>query len=392
METTFVPTKWTMAFLLFAAMLTIMGGAAVAPALPLISEVFSNAPEFLISMIITLPALAIACTGYFVGMAGDRFGKRPVLLLSLAIFAVAGSAGFFLDSLPAILASRIVLGVGIAGITTATTALLAEYYTGVSRMKVLGYQSAAMGMGVLVLETCGGALAEISWREPFLIYLIGVVILIGVICSVKEPVRQTRDPRRGGAPKLNMKIMLPIYLTTFFGMAFLFLMPTKLPYLATQMDSTSLAGIGLLLGVMGCCSALTGLFYGRIAVRMHQMQVLFLGFLAMGAGLCLLGFAGSVAAIAFAVVFVGLGNGVIIPAATNWIASETPREVMGKAIGGFSVALNLGQFGSSLVVVPILALVGTNSNLFLVAGVAATLISLVYAGFWMRQRHASETS
>lgn len=65
---------------------------------------------------------------------------------------------------------------------------------------------------------------------------------------------------------------------------------------------------------MGCCSALAGLFYGRIAMRMHQMQVLFLGFLAMGAGLCLLGIAGSVAVIAFAAVFVGFGNGVIIPA------------------------------------------------------------------------------
>lgn len=247
MENTFVPTKWTLVFLLHAAMLTIMGGAAVAPALPLISEVFSDAPEFLISMIITLPALAIAFTGYFVGMAGDRFGKRPVLILSLAIFAVAGSAEFFLDSLPAILASRMVLGVGIAGITTATTALLAEYYTGISRMRVLGYHSAAMGLGVLVLETGGGALAEISWREPFLIYLIGIVILVGVIFSVKEPARQMRDLRRDGAPKMNMKVMLPICLTVFFGMTFLFLMPTKLPYLATQMSSTSLAGIGLIL-------------------------------------------------------------------------------------------------------------------------------------------------
>ena len=59
MKNTFVPTKWTLLFLLLAAMLTLMGGAAVAPALPLISAVFSDSPEYLASMIITLPSLAV---------------------------------------------------------------------------------------------------------------------------------------------------------------------------------------------------------------------------------------------------------------------------------------------------------------------------------------------
>ncbi|HJK75528.1 MAG TPA: MFS transporter, partial [Methanocorpusculum sp.] len=204
MKNTFVPTKWTLLFLLLAAMLTLMGGAAVAPALPLISEVFSDSPEYLVSMIITLPSLAVACTGYLIGIACDRFGRRPVLVFSLVVFAVAGSAGFYLDSLWAILVSRIVLGVGIAGLTTATTALITEYYTGASRAKVLGYQSAAMGLGILILETGGGSLAEISWREPFLIYLVGFVILAGVLLFIHEPSREPRQARHDGTVKLNM--------------------------------------------------------------------------------------------------------------------------------------------------------------------------------------------
>ena len=39
--------------------------------------------------------------------------------------------------------------------------------------RVLGYQAAAMGIGVLILEASGGLLAGISWRAAFLIYLIG---------------------------------------------------------------------------------------------------------------------------------------------------------------------------------------------------------------------------
>ncbi|MDE2443633.1 MAG: MFS transporter [Methanocorpusculum sp.] len=389
MKNTFVPTKWTLVFLLLAAMLTLMGGAAVAPALPLISEVFSDAPEFLISMIITLPSLAVACTGYLIGIACDKFGRRQVLLFSLVVFAVAGSAGFYLDSLWAILVSRVILGVGIAGLTTATTALITEYYTGASRVKVLGYQSAAMGIGVLILETGGGSLAEISWREPFLIYLVAFVIIIGVLFAVKEPVSEPRRSHRDNSVKLNMKVLLPIYVSIFIGMAITFLMPTKLPYLIAQVGSVSLTGIGLMLGLMGCCSALAGIFYGRIAARMLRMQVMFLCFFAVGLGCCLLGFAASVGAVALAVIFTGFGQGALIPTIVNWISNEAPVHAMGKATGIFSMALNFGQFASSIVVIPVLVMVGTYSNLFLVTGVFGLLVACVYAVAWMRERRTA---
>ncbi|MDV0441216.1 MFS transporter [Methanorbis furvi] len=392
MKKTFVPTRWTLVFLLCAAMLTLMGGAAVAPALPLISQVFPDVPEYLISMIITLPSLAVACTGYLVGMACDRFGRKPILLLSLVIFSVAGSAGFFLDSFPAILASRAVLGIGIAGLMTATTALITEYYTGASRVKVLGYQSAAMGLGILILETGGGTLAEISWREPFLIYLVGFVILLGAIFAIKEPAREPTHGLRDSSVKLNMRALLPIYVTIFIGMAIIFLMPTKLPYLISAVSSTSLMGTGVLLGLMGFCAAVTGIFYGRIAARMPRMQVMFLCFLVLGVGCCLMGFAESVAAIAVAVILVGAGNGALIPTIVNWISNEAPIRAMGKATGIFSMSLNLGQFGSSLLVVPILVIVGSYSNLFLVTGLFAILISLIYAVVWRRGGQSSETS
>lgn len=389
MKNTFVPTKWTLAFLLLTAMLTLMGGAAVAPALPLISEVFSDAPEFVISMIITLPSLAVACTGYVIGISCDRFGRRPVLLVSLAVFAIAGSAGFYLDSLWAILISRVILGVGIAGLTTATTALITEYYTGASRVKVLGYQSAAMGLGILILETGGGSLAEISWREPFLIYLVAFVIMIGVIFTIKEPDREPRKIKRDLSVKLNMRALLPIYVSIFVGMVIAFLMPTKLPYLVAQVGSTSLTGTGLLLGLMGCCSALAGLFYGRIAARMQRMQLMFLCFLAIGFGCCMLGFAASVPAIALSVIFTGFGQGALIPTIVNWISNEAPIHAMGKATGIFSMALNLGQFASSIAVVPVLVMVGTYSNLFLVTGVFGLLVAGAYVPAWMRERRAA---
>lgn len=62
---------------------------------------------------------------------------------------------------------------------------------------------------------------------------------------------------------------------------------------------------------------------------------------------------------------------------------------MGKATGIFSMALNLGQFASSLAVIPVLVMVGSYSNLFLAAGVFGMLVACAYAVAWIRERRAA---
>ena len=162
----FKPTKLTLVAILLSSMLILMGGAAVAPALPLI-EVNFPGQESLVSLIITLPSLAVAIVGYAIGVLADKLGKVRVLLTALAIFTVFGFAGYFMEgNIWMMLAVRFILGIGIAGITSTVTALIAEYYGGIQRVKVLSYQSAAMGIGVLILEFVGGTLAEFSWTWP----------------------------------------------------------------------------------------------------------------------------------------------------------------------------------------------------------------------------------
>lgn len=385
MITPFKPTKWTLLFLLLAAMMVLMGGAAVAPALPLISEAFPDASETAISLIITLPALAIAFTGFFIGALSDKIGKVPVLVASVAVFSIAGCSGYFLTSLYAILVGRFILGIGIAGIICTTSALIVCYYDGITRARVLGYQVAAMGMGVLVLETSGGYLAGIFWRAAFLIYLIGIVILAGVLLTMKEPAhRNVESTTAASGETFPAFPLLPGYTTLFLGNMLFFLVPTKFPYLIATMDAARVLGenaaltSGIFLGVMGCSSSLVGLFYGRIAWRFHRYTLLTLSFAFFGLGLCSLGFAASLVTVGLSVVLIGLGEGILMPTILNWIAAITPKQFLGRASGGFSVALSLGQFVSALAIVPVIAVVATYGNLFLAFGCAAFLLALPY--------------
>lgn len=392
---TFQPTKWTLLFLLLSAMMILMGGAAVAPALPFISEAFPDASDSVISLIITLPALAIALTGIFLGALSDKIGKIKVLIVSIAIFTIAGSSGYYLDNIYALLAGRFFLGIGIAGITCTTSSLIPCYYEGITRARVLGYQAAAMGFGVLVLEMSGGWLAGISWHAAFLIYLVGIVILAGVLLTMREPVLPKIMRDKDETPEqFPTAPLFMAYITLFLGNMLFFLMPVKFPYLIATMDAARILGentaltSGLFLGIMGCASSLMGLAYGRIVWRFHRNTILTATFVFFGLGYCLLGLASSLVVVGIAVVCVGIAEGILMPTILTWIATITPKQFLGRASGGFSVFLNLGQFASTLAIVPVIAIASTYGIMFVTFGCAGFLLAVPFVFGTLKQKYA----
>ncbi|MCK9323616.1 MAG: MFS transporter [Candidatus Methanomethylophilaceae archaeon] len=376
-EGVFKPNKLTMITLLFSSMIILMGAAAVAPALKPISEAFPNESVFVISLLVTLPALAVAITGMSVGVLADRFGKARVFIISLIIFSGAGLSGYFFKSFEAILIGRFILGIGIAGIATATTALTADYYTGADRGKIISYQSAAMGIGVLFLETVGGSLADIGWQEPFLVYLIGVPILMMALFSVREPVREVKSNESAPAVKIihkGRKVVL-CYMMIFFGMFFMFIIPTNFPYYVTDMGY-NLFICGLMLGILGVSQAVFSLIYARTTNKLTDKNAYAVAFLMIGLAFCLLTMM-NMATTAVVMILVGVGMGLITMTVIGSLSIYSHAGGSGKIMGGYSVAMNIGVFCSSLIITPIIAELGSYTVTFSYVGIFALMICAV---------------
>lgn len=140
----------------------------------------------LVSMVVTLPALGIIISSPFIDILADKYSKNKILMISLAIFAIVGATGAFLNTLYTILAFRVLLGIGIAGMSICATALLADNYSGAELKKKIGLQSASMGFGAVVLEVTSGVLADISRHAPYYIYLIALIIIPAAMLSISE--------------------------------------------------------------------------------------------------------------------------------------------------------------------------------------------------------------
>lgn len=386
----FKPTKLTLVAILLSSMLILMGGAAVAPALNEIKLAFPG-QDFMTSLIITLPSLAVAIIGYAVGLAADRFGKVKVLFLALTIFVVAGVASYWLPTLESILVARFILGIGIAGITSTVTALIAEYYGGIQRVKVLSYQSAAMGIGVLILEFTGGTLAEISWRTPFLVYLIGIPILIMAILSMREPRMSEHDKdeiadivAHEKFRKADYKIVALCYVSIFFCMNLVFLLPTSIPIVLSGLGVSS-SIVGLFLGFHGVANAVFSILYRRITARIPPFRILGLGFLCMGVGFTVLILWPSVPLAIFTLIITGVGVGMIVPSLVNTLAGEVTGSNSGSIMGGYGTCLNFGQFAISLLSVPLLALLHDSYyEVYCLMGVIAILYGIVITVWSLR--------
>ena len=391
-----VSGRGTLVTLVLVAMLNVMGGAAVSPALPAISEAYPEASEAIVSLVITLPSLAVALSGLFVGAIADRIGKARTLHIALAVFTVAGLWGLVAPSLTSLLAGRFILGIAIAGIATASGALVSEYYDEDMHAKVFSWQSAASGASVLVLETAGGFLSLLGWRAPFAVYVVGIVLLALVLLFIREPPRSSGS-RASAAPGMPARpaagtrtgaiAAAGFMLTACLAAAFLsqtlsYLVPSKMPYLITSFGQSSLVS-GLFLGCFGVANIVGPLLSARMQQSVRHSLIVAGCFVSLALGCALMAIASGMWMVLAGVAFIGLGVGCLTPLLMALVASHSTPENSGKHMGALAMACNLGQFACTLLSGAVMALASTHQSVFVAAaaiGIASAIAAIALRG------------
>jgi len=288
--------------ILAAVTLDAVGIGLVFPIMPALLRDVSHSGDvtLLYGFILAIYAAMQFLFSPILGLLSDRFGRRPVLLLSLAGAAV--------DYVMMALTPHLwvlVLGRGIAGITSANMAVATAYLSDISaedeRARRFGYMHACFGLGFILGPLLGGVLGDIWVRYPFLLAaLLNAINFAFAYFVLPESRPGTRSTFKLGSLNplaslgwaFKIKALLPfmaIYVAfNFIGQIY----ATIWTLFGEDRFGWSATMVGLSLGGFGVCLvACQALLVGPVTRWLGERGALFLGIAFEGTACLLLAFA-----------------------------------------------------------------------------------------------------
>lgn len=362
--------KWkTKLTLLLVSSLTIMSVITISPALPQMAVAFSDVENaaFLVKLVLTLPALMIAICSPIAGRLIDRHGRLRILWLSLVLYAISGSAGYFLENLYHIMISRAVLGISVGMSMTIVITLIADYFEGMERQKFVGIQIAFMSLGGILFIGLGGILADLGWRYPFLIYLSSLLVLPLSIMFLQEPAIAEKRNEANHNVKAP-RIIWMLFLNTMLMWIIFFLIPVQIPFHLNAIGVEKNSLIGAAIATSTAFSAVSSFSYSRIKGRFGFLSVFSMGYLLMAAGFVCISISSTYLLVVIAMMLSGLGMGMMIPNTNMWVMKIAPPEIRGKEIGKLTTFWFFGQFLSPIIIFPVLSILSLSSTFMLASG------------------------
>ncbi|AUI59485.1 MFS transporter [Amycolatopsis sp. BJA-103] len=375
------PTRLARGTVLAAATLTIMAAAIIAPSLPAMREVFAGTPGsgLLVRLALTVTSLAIAISAPLSGIFADRVGRRPLLLTGLVLYAITGTAGFFVSDLSLLLVTRAGLGLAVGGIMTAVSTLITDWFEGPGRASFLGLQQAFASLGGVVFLPLAGLLATVNWQAPFWMYSASAIVAVFAIVSLREPPRSDPTVREDQRARLPGRI-IGVYVLALVATLVFYMAPTQLPFLLEGFGSGP-AAIGAVVAGSTLTSVAGALAFPRLRKRLNSTAITTVSVALLGAGWLVIGTAGTVVQVVAGLLVGGFGVGFVVPNLNLRLAEFAGPAQRGRVLSGLVTGIFLGQFLSPLVVQPLIQTIGidgafTSTGIAMATGAAlAALLS-----------------
>ena len=344
-------SKKVTATILSMSLLTVMAGAAIAPALGIIKAHFSEANDLLVQLIVSMPALLIIVTNLFFLAISRRLRTRAIATTGLLLYVMAGAGCFFVDDIYVLLVMRALLGISVGLIMPLSTGLLAYYFPPEEQARLMGLSAAMNQMGGVVATLLAGLLATIEWNYAFLVYLMGLIAVVMVWLWL--PDEQLGSANKRGIPFQPRQLLKfhPSVIGMLLLMMIFFIFPTNFAIIAHQQTTLSTDVITIFMVGLDVVAFFVGLVFGSLMHTFRQPIKYFAPlFFLLGYVAYLIP---SVATILLGSVFIGIANGVGVPYLNTIASIKGGKNSATTVMPLLSAALYLGQFLSPLIVMPL---------------------------------------
>lgn len=339
--------------LYFNIFLVFLGIGLIVPVLPVyLKDLGLNGSD--LGVLVAAFALAQMIISPFGGTLADKLGKKLIICIGLALFAISEFLFAVSHTFSLLIVSRILGGFSAGMVMPGVTGMIADLSKGKDKAKNFGYMSAIINSGFILGPGLGGFLAEFSHRLPFFVAgFSGCLALVLSVVLIKNPKNETQDGFTKYQPelltKMNWKVFLtPIILTLVlaFGLS---AFETLFPLYTADKAHYSPLDISIAITGGGIFGAVFQVFFFDKFMK-HFKELTFITYALIYSALILLGLTlvhsyWSIMLISF-VVFIGFD--MIRPAITNYF-SNIAGDRQGFAGGLNSTFTSMGNFIGPLV-------------------------------------------
>lgn len=358
------------------------------PSLPNIARDL-GADFALVNLAVAGYAIATAVAHLVAGAMSDRFGRKPVALAALAIYTLASIGCSLATDIATFLVCRMFQATVIAGYAVSLAAIRDTSDEGGAASRI-GYVSSAWAVAPMIGPTVGGLLdSAFGWRANFVAF---AVLGLAGLWLVAFHLKETNHHRTAsfalqlkGYGELGRSPPFWAYaLCMAFGIGTLYAFLGGAPLVAAQLGGLSSTALGAYMGMVPAGFMLGSYIVGHTSSRHAPTRLILVGRLLTAVGL-LVGLvllaSGLTHPLAFfgPCVFVGLGNGLTMPAANARILSLRPH-LAGTASG---LAAAVTVIGAGIVAfLAGLVVNASNAHVAVLAVMwASSLLSLLVALF-----------
>lgn len=327
------------------------------PSLPQMAEYF-GAEYGVVQLSVALYLGVNAALQLLVGPLSDRYGRRPVMLVGVAIYCLASLGCLWAPDVITFLVFRMIQASVVVGLVLGR-AVVRDLYPRDQAASMIGYVTMGMAIVPMVGPVIGGALGQaFGWKANFwLLFGAGLVILLLAWADLGETARKgegrLRDQFAQYPTLLLSRRFWGYSLSSTLASGAFFAYLGGAPLVGARIFGLEPALLGLFFGAPALGYFFGNLISGRFSVRVGVDRMILWGALITVAGLSTglgLFFVGYKTALVFfgSMTFVGLGNGMVLPNATSGMMSIRP-DLAGTASGlGGSIMLAGGASLSAL--------------------------------------------
>ena len=378
--------------LILVTSISVLTMNAFIPSLPALADDLGSSYAFM-QIAVSGYLLMTAFMQLLIGPLSDRYGRRPVILISLVIFILASLGCIIAEDGETFMIFRMCQAAVASGMVLSRT-IVRDLLESNEAASMIGYMTAAMALVPMFGPMYGGAMEEaLGWRATFWSFVVfGTAILwlcwIDLGETNKTKSSSFKEQIKAYPDLLRARRFWGYTLTAAFASGSFFALLGGGPFVGREIFGLSPAATGLYLGMIAFGYMSGNLITGRYASRMGINRTMMAGCListfGIGTGLLINLFVVQhpLAVFGFCV-FVGLGNGLTMPSATTGILSVRPG-LAGSASGLGSAMMIGGGAGLSALAGALLSKESGAAPLLML--MVASAICSVVATFYVIRR------